>query len=103
MIPLEGSQDVSSSCSIHALVTVKGQGHGTDTITRAPVKVYLLRAVRMSVAAVASRPEVGSSMNSREGLDTNSSPMFTLFLCPPLETTHFVSVHVDLGTAAVAV
>lgn len=41
----------------------------------------------MSVAAVASRPEVGSSINSREGLDTSSRPMFTLFLCPPLHRT----------------
>ena len=46
----------------------------------------------MSVAAVASRPEVGSSMNSREGLDTSSRPMFTLLRCPPLQT-HKCRVH----------
>ena len=38
----------------------------------------------MSVAAVASRPEVGSSMNSRLGFATSSTPMLTLFLWPPL-------------------
>ena len=38
----------------------------------------------MSVAAVASRPEVGSSMKSRLGFATSSTPMLTLFLWPPL-------------------
>lgn len=44
----------------------------------------LLRAVRMSVAAVASKPEVGSSMKRRLGFATSSIPMLTLFRCPPL-------------------
>ena len=46
---------------------------------------HRFRADRMSVAALASRPEVGSSMNSREGLATSSRPMFTRFRCPPLQ------------------
>ena len=37
------------------------------------------------MAAVASSPEVGSSMNSREGLATSSKPMLTLFRWPPLQ------------------
>lgn len=47
---------------------------------------HLLRAVRMSVAAVASKPDVGSSMNSKEGLETSSKPMLTLLRCPPLHS-----------------
>lgn len=38
----------------------------------------------MSVAAVASRPEVGSSMKSRLGLATSSRPILTRLRCPPL-------------------
>lgn len=38
----------------------------------------------MSVAAVASSPEVGSSMKSRLGFATSSTPIFTLLRWPPL-------------------
>lgn len=47
-------------------------------------KAYCLRAVTISLAAVASRPEVGSSAKSRDGLETSSTPMLTLLRCPPL-------------------
>lgn len=69
-------------------VMATGAEQCTDGSQQVSVRVYLLRAVSMSVAAVASRPEVGSSMNSSEGLDTNSSPMLTLLRCPPLQTAH---------------
>ena len=65
-----------------------GEEQRTNSSQQVSVRVYLLSAVSMSVAAVASRPEVGSSMNSSEGLDTNSSPMLTLLRCPPLQTAH---------------
>lgn len=52
---------------------------------------HLRRAVRMSIAAVASSPDVGSSMNSREGWATSSSPMFTRFLWPPLHHQRILS------------
>ena len=63
---------------------------------------HLLRAVRMSVAAVASKPEVGSSMNSRDGLDTSSSPMFTLLRCPPLQAHTHTQLQCALAQCLVA-
>ncbi len=42
----------------------------------------------MEFAAVASRPDVGSSRNKAIGAAANSMPMLTLFLCPP-EMTGF--------------
>mgnify|MGYP003644696393 CR=1 FL=1 len=37
----------------------------------------------MEAAAVASKPDVGSSRNKAIGAAASSIPMLTLFLCPP--------------------
>lgn len=46
-----------------------------------PVLTVFLTTLMTIAAALASRPEVGSSMNSMEGFATSSTAMVSLFLC----------------------
>ena len=46
-----------------------------------PVSTVLLTAHITIAAALASRPDVGSSMKIKDGLATNSTAIVSLFLC----------------------
>lgn len=61
------------------------------TIVQAPASATALSFTQRDKAATLSRPEVGSSRKSREGLKSSSIATHNLFLSPPVECYAYTS------------